>query len=362
MNERVLILDFGAQYTQLIARRVRENGVYCEILPCTVDDDDDPRLRASGDHPLGRPGVHHRGGSATRAGRGVRARPADPRHLLRRADDLRAARRQGRDRPSPRVRPRLHRRGGPLPAVRGAARARRPHPGLDEPRRQGGRAAAGLSRGRDLARARRSPRSPTTSAGSTACSSTPRWCTRPRAARCSGTSPIAVAGCRGEWSMARFRESALGRIREQVGAARVICGLSGGVDSAVTALLLHEAIGEQLTCVFVDTGLLRAGEPEQIVELFRGHFNIPLVVADAEDALSRAPGRRHRSRAEAQDHRHHLHRRLRSRGQSSGRGRFSRPGHALSGRHRIGLVQGAERHHQVAPQCRRAARAHAASA
>ena len=70
----------------------------------------DPRLRAQGDHPLGRPGLDHRGRGAARAGRGVRARRADPRHLLRRADDLRAARRQGRDRPPPRVRPRLHRR------------------------------------------------------------------------------------------------------------------------------------------------------------------------------------------------------------------------------------------------------------
>jgi GMP synthase (glutamine-hydrolysing) len=89
-----------------------------------------------------------------------------------------------------------------------------------------------------------------------------------------------VAGCRGGWSMAAFRESAIARIRAQVGRAGVICGLSGGVDSAVTALLLHEAIGEQLSCVFVDTGLLRAGEPEQIVELFRGHFNIPLIAVD----------------------------------------------------------------------------------
>ena len=71
----------------------------------------------------------------------------------------------------------------------------------------------------------------------------------------------------------------------------MICGLSGGVDSAVTALLLHEAIADQLTCVFVDTGLLRAGEAEQVVELFRGHFNIPLVAVDAaHDFLERLAG------------------------------------------------------------------------
>ena len=79
-----------------------------------------------------------------------------------------------------------------------------------------------------------------------------------------------VAGCRGDWTMARFRETAIARIREQVGSGRVICGLSGGSISAVTALLVHEAIGEQLTCILVDTGLLRAGEALEVLELFRG--------------------------------------------------------------------------------------------
>jgi len=90
-----------------------------------------------------------------------------------------------------------------------------------------------------------------------------------------------VAGLAGDWTMAAFRERAIGQIREQVGKGRVICGLSGGVDSAVAAVLIHEAIGDQLTCVLVDHGLMRMDEAKNVVELFRGSFNIPLVHVDA---------------------------------------------------------------------------------
>jgi GMP synthase (glutamine-hydrolysing) len=90
-----------------------------------------------------------------------------------------------------------------------------------------------------------------------------------------------VCGCVGDWSMGAFREAAVARIRAQVGGARVICGLSGGVDSSVAAALIHEAIGDQLTCIFVDHGLLRAGEAEQVVEVFANRFNVPLVHRDA---------------------------------------------------------------------------------
>jgi GMP synthase (glutamine-hydrolysing) len=92
-----------------------------------------------------------------------------------------------------------------------------------------------------------------------------------------------IAGCKGDWTMKAFREEAIARIRAQVGTGRVICGLSGGVDSAVAAVLIHEAIGDQLTCVFVDHGLLRAAEAEQVVTLFRDHYNIPLVHVQAQD-------------------------------------------------------------------------------
>ena len=92
-----------------------------------------------------------------------------------------------------------------------------------------------------------------------------------------------VAGCSGEWTMAAYKAAEIEKIREQVGDSRVICGLSGGVDSSVAAVLIHEAIGDQLTCIFVDHGLLRLNEAEEVDKVFRERFNIPLVVRDASD-------------------------------------------------------------------------------
>ncbi|GGD60064.1 glutamine-hydrolyzing GMP synthase [Erythrobacter arachoides] len=92
-----------------------------------------------------------------------------------------------------------------------------------------------------------------------------------------------VCGLAGDWTMAAYRDTKVAEIRAQVGDGRVICGLSGGVDSSVAAILIHEAIGEQLTCVFVDHGLLRMNEREQVETMFRDHYNIPLVVVDAQE-------------------------------------------------------------------------------
>ena len=166
-----------------------------------------------------------------------------------------------------------------------------------------------------------------------------------------------IAGIEPEWNMHAFRAAAVEKIRKQVGKGKVICGLSGGVDSSVAAVLIHEAIGDQLTCIFVDTGLMRAGEADEVVSPVPRPLQYP-----ADPCRSRRPvpgpaGGRQRSRTEAQDHRRRLHRCVRQ-GKPQGRRRgIPGPGHALSRRDRKRL--GHRRpvgHHQEPSQCRRLAR------
>lgn len=99
---------------------------------------------------------------------------------------------------------------------------------------------------------------------------------------------VRLAGFKGDWTMGAYRDDAIAKIRDQVGDRKVICGLSGGVDSSVAAVLIHEAIGDQLTCVFVDHGLLRLNEADEVVSMFRDNYNIPLIHADEADLFLNA--------------------------------------------------------------------------
>jgi GMP synthase (glutamine-hydrolysing) len=140
---------------------------------------------------------------------------------------------------------------------------------------------------------------------------------------------VRLAGFKGDWTMAAYRDEAIRQIREQVGDAKVICGLSGGVDSSVAAVLIHEAIGDQLTCVFVDHGLLRQNEADEVVSMFRDHYNIPLIHADeSERFLGELEGVSDPG-DKAEDHRQTVHRRFPALRGWDRRGGVPRPGHAL---------------------------------
>ncbi|VAW01392.1 GMP synthase [glutamine-hydrolyzing], amidotransferase subunit / GMP synthase [glutamine-hydrolyzing], ATP pyrophosphatase subunit [hydrothermal vent metagenome] len=97
-----------------------------------------------------------------------------------------------------------------------------------------------------------------------------------------------ICGCSGDWSMSSFKDEVIANVRKQVGDGKVICGLSGGVDSSVVAVLLHEAIGDQLQCIFVNHGLMRQGEVNEVVTMFRDHYDIKLDLVDAEDMFINA--------------------------------------------------------------------------
>ena len=276
MADRVLILDFGSQVTQLIARRVRESGVYCEILPFNVAPE---RIGA-----FGAKAIILSGGPAS----------------------VTAAE-------TPRAPETVFELGVPvlgicygqqtLCAQLGGEVATSEHHEFGRATlevtddcalthgvwRKGERHQVWMSHGDRVIRLPEGFRAVGTSEGAPYAMFAddarrfygvmfhPEVVHTPDGARLLANFVHRVAGCAGDWTMAAFRSQAVDKIRAQVGAGRVICGLSGGVDSSVTAVLVHEAVGERLTCIFVDHGLLRAGEAEQVVELFRGHYNIPLV-------------------------------------------------------------------------------------
>jgi GMP synthase (glutamine-hydrolysing) len=279
-HDRVLIVDFGSQVTQLIARRVRESGVYCEILPYdrvdAVLDDFAPRAVILS----GGPASAHEAQSPAASDRifeldvpvlGICYGEMTMCAQLGGAVESGHAREFGRAK--------IHiERDSPLLAGLGEVgetetvwmshgdKITAVPPGFDVVATSEGSPFAVIAdEGRRLYGVQFHPEVAHT----------------PRGALILRNFTHRIAGLTGDWTMAAFRAEAVARIREQVGEGRVICGLSGGVDSSVAAVLIHEAVGEQLTCVFVDTGLLRHNEATEVVRLFRDHYNIPLVHVDA---------------------------------------------------------------------------------
>jgi GMP synthase (glutamine-hydrolysing) A subunit len=175
---------------------------------------------------------------------------------------------------------------------------------------------------------------------------------------------VGVCGAKQDWTTKDFIAHAVADIRGKVGKGRVLLGLSGGVDSSVAAALLHKAIGKQLTCVFVDNGLLRKGERDYVRQLYGKHFNIDLRVVDASALFLKRLKGVTEPETEAQDHRPHLRRGLREDAQGHrAHGGIPGAGDALPGRHRVRLDPGQSGlAHQDAPQRRRPARAHEAQA
>ncbi|HUO21393.1 MAG TPA: glutamine-hydrolyzing GMP synthase [Caulobacteraceae bacterium] len=276
-HERLLIIDFGSQVTQLIARRVRESGVYCEVVPY---DKAQAHIAA---HPpkavilSGGPESVHESGSP-RAPQAVFDMGVPVLGICYGEMAI------------------CHQLGGKVESGHSREFGRadidivRDSPlfaGLDA------REPVWMSHGDKIVAIPEGFEVIATSAGSpfAAIANEARRiyglqfhaevAHTPRGAVMLRNFTHHIAGFKGDWTMASFRKEMVAKIREQVGEGRVICGLSGGVDSSVAAVLIHEAIGEQLTCVFVDTGLLRLNEAEQVVSLFRNHYNIPLVHVDA---------------------------------------------------------------------------------
>ncbi len=281
MTDRVLIVDFGSQVTQLIARRVRESGVYCEIHPFnTVTGEFLSRFGARAVILSGGPASVTKG-ETPRAPDALFAMGVPVLGICYGQQTM-VAQLGGRVAASD------HREfGRAYVDVTGDC-------GLfDGVWRKGGHEQVWMSHGDRVIEIPKGFRAVAVSEGAPFAVIAddkrrfygvmfhPEVVHTPHGAQLLRNFTHGVAGCRGDWTMAAFRDAGIAKVRAQVGKGRVICGLSGGVDSAVVAMLLHEAIGDQLQCVFVDNGLLRLDEADEVTRLFRDHYNIPLVRRDA---------------------------------------------------------------------------------
>jgi len=290
-HERALIVDFGSQVTQLIARRLRENGVYCEIHP--YNRVDGAFLSAYAPKAI----VLSGGPASVSAAESPRADAAVFEHGVPilgicYGEQTICAQLGGA------VAPAREREFG-----RAVVTATAESPLFEGVWGEGDSDTVWMSHG-DRVDALPdgfhpiavSPKAPFAAIADETrriygVQFHPEVAHTPRGGAILRNFTHRIAGMHGDWTMRAFRSEAEAAIRAQVGEGRVICGLSGGVDSSVAAVLLHEAIGDQLLCVFVDTGLMRAGEGEEVVRLFRNHYNIPLIHVQAEDLfLSKLAG------------------------------------------------------------------------
>jgi GMP synthase (glutamine-hydrolysing) len=286
-HDLVLIVDFGSQVTQLIARRVREAGVYCEIHPFSKAGEAFARLRPKAAIFSGGPASVPEQGS-----------PRAPMEIFASGVPILAIC-YGQQTLCEQL-------GGKVESGHAAEFGRaeveilEPCALFDGVWRRGGRYPVWMSHGDRVTRLPEGFRVYAVSENApyaVAADEARRYYTTmfhpevvhtPDGAKLIANFLHKIAGLKGDWTMAAFREEEIARIRAKVGASRVICGLSGGVDSAVAAVLIHEALGDQLTCVLVDHGLMRQGEADEVVSLFRGHFNIPLVHVDASESFLEA--------------------------------------------------------------------------
>ena len=285
-SDSILIVDFGSQVTQLIARRVREAGVYSEIAPFTSAEEAFHRMQPKGIILSGSPASVPEDGS-----------PRAPQVLFDSGlpilgicygQQVMSHQLGGEVRPG-------HETGDGGEFGRAFLTVTENCPLFDGLWAVGERHQVWMSHGDKVTRFAPGFNIVAISDGAPfaviadeerkyyGTQFHPEVVHTPDGAKLIANFAHKVCGLSGDWTMAEFRATKIAEIRKQVGSGRVICGLSGGVDSSVAAILIHEAIGEQLTCVFVDHGLLRKDERGQVETMFRDHYNIPLVVVDAEE-------------------------------------------------------------------------------
>ncbi|WP_068081869.1 glutamine-hydrolyzing GMP synthase [Polycladidibacter stylochi] len=282
MTDRILIIDFGSQVTQLIARRVRESGVYSEIVPF--------QSAEAAFKEMNPKAVILSGGPASTTELGS---PRAPQSIFEAGipvlgicygQQTMCAQLGGRVATSD------HREFG-----RAFVSAQKSSPLFDGIWAQGEQHQVWMSHGDRVEALPEGFEVIATSEGAPFAAIAdetrqfygvqfhPEVVHTPDGAKLISNFTHKIAGCGGDWTMAEYRQQAIEAICKQVGDGKVICGLSGGVDSSVAAVLIHEAIGDQLTCIYVDHGLMRQGETEQVVSMFKDHYNIPLVHVDASD-------------------------------------------------------------------------------